>query len=227
MLSALIATPNLGALLAGGMWGRLIDRFGRKTVMIIAAAGPVVLPACWVFAGPGAWWLLGVIPLLSGVGWTGIEQSNFNTLLHYTGGERGSSSYQGVFALAMSIAGMLSGLLFSGVAWLMYRRPLADMAAWSGSHYHLLFVMATLVRAVAYVGLLPGVHDEGREPVRVAIRYMVTNVYNTIYTRLSFPLRVLGINLRNGSYDPKADPDDDPSTALGGNDDPPADASAE
>lgn len=196
-----MAGPGLGAMMFGGLWGRLIDRVGRKTVWMIATAFPAILPACWILVTPSWWWIGFIIPFLGGVFWNGIEQANFNSMLRFASGEKGSSSYQAIFALAVSAAGFLSGLLFGLVAQLT-RHVSWNLGSWHIHHYFLLFAIATAIRSVAYIFLLPRVADEGREPVRVAMRYAFTNIYNTIFTRLAFPLRVFGVNLTSGSYDP-------------------------
>ncbi|MCG3179964.1 MAG: hypothetical protein BIFFINMI_02318 [Phycisphaerae bacterium] len=217
-----MVTPAIGAILMAALWGRLLDRYGRKTLWRMTVLLPCFIPMTWIFVRPSSWPVALILTFVGGICWNGIDQATFNGLLHFTGTQSRSSSYQAVFALVASVAGCLSGLLFAGIAkltgpWTLviaghtfhHARFHLVVAGVAFNRYHVIFMAAGLLRLTSYLFMLPGVRDDSREPVRVAMRYVFTNVYNTIYTRLSFPLRIFGAAIRKASYSPDGDAEDD------------------
>ncbi|MCX7590859.1 MAG: MFS transporter, partial [Kiritimatiellae bacterium] len=112
----LVVLPVLGEMLFAPVWGHLLARFGRKPVWRISLLYVVILPLGWLFVLPKYWWLGIVITTLGNISWNGADQGVLNWLLELSGGERGSSSYQAVFALVTAVAGTLSGLLLGFMA---------------------------------------------------------------------------------------------------------------
>ncbi|MCG3179963.1 MAG: hypothetical protein BIFFINMI_02317 [Phycisphaerae bacterium] len=200
---------GLGAIVACGMWGKLIDRFGRKTVWRIAYVLPIVLPLLYGGLSP-RWWALGfAVTILDGAFWNGVEQTNFNNLLHFSGGQNGagSSSYQAIFALALALAGTLSGLLFGGIARLVENWH-ADLGGLHLTYFHAIFAAAVVIRLLTYLFLLPRVQDDGVQPVRAAVQYMLSGAYNRVWGMLTFPWRVISAAGARRPGGPDADPPD-------------------
>ena len=116
------------------IWGRLIDRWGRRPVLILATIGVVFSPAGWLFipaSGPaplaevlgGAPWLyktlgqaswlaylLGSLTcMLGGAMWTGIELARTSILLGFSE-TKGRSKYIAAAAAFFAIGGFAGGL---------------------------------------------------------------------------------------------------------------------
>ena len=152
--------PPLGEVLIAPTWGRLIDRFGRRRVWLICMAFPAIYPLTWILVTPQYWWLGIVAQTLANIFWNGTDQCSFNNLLQFSSGEKGSSSYQALFAMALALAGSISGLIFAGLAFLT-----------AGFHYTagpltfgyvaILFLVSAIIRTAAYLFLLPGVEPAG------------------------------------------------------------------
>ena len=158
----MVIIPTIGELMFAPVWGRLIDRVGRKTVMRIALAFPVILPICWLGVLPEYWWLGFIIPFLGNISWLGSDQCNINLTLHLASGETGSSSYQALYALTVAIAGTLSGLVLGGLAWISSGVHV-DAGPFHFDYLLVVFTASTAIRAVAYLWLLPRVDDDGRQ----------------------------------------------------------------
>lgn len=207
----LVVLPALGELTFAPVWGGLIDRYGRKTVWMISLAYVVILPVCWLFVLPQYWWLGFVIPILGNICWNGTDQCNTNWLLHLASGEEGSSSYQAVFALAVAITGTMSGLLLGFLAWASSGLRV-QAGPFTFNNLLVVFSAATLIRGIAFVFLLPRVHDANRRPVGEALRYAAAVVIDAIDSTVNFPLRLFGLGKSSKSVtppDPSVQPDKD------------------
>jgi MFS family permease len=151
--------PPLGEVMIAPMWGRMIDRFGRRKVWRMTMLFPSILPLCWVFITPATWWLGFFIQLLGNIFWNGSEQCSFNKLLHLSSSNSGSSRYQALYALTLAVGGLASGLLFAGLTratggfhW--------DVGPFAFRYFAILFTLAAIFRSAAYFFLLPRVEPK-------------------------------------------------------------------
>lgn len=184
---------GLGAILAAGVWGRLIDRFGRYTVWRIAYVIPILLPIIYGAIQPAFWWLAFAVAFVDGVCWNGVEQSNFNGLLHFSTSQPGratSSGYQAIFAMVMALAGTISGLMFGGLSRLAQDWT-ASLGTMQFSYFHVVFAAATLIRLVVYVTMLPLLREPAAQPVGRAVQFLLTGTYQRIAGLLTFPWRLV------------------------------------
>ncbi len=109
-----IALPLLCQMIAYPFWGGLIDRLGRKPVLIVCSTTIVFGSVGWLFMGPdiattvnwndpwdvtlwrlagGEWswmsWLGYVAILLTTITWPGVELANFNIVMDLAGSKSG------------------------------------------------------------------------------------------------------------------------------------------
>jgi len=63
-VSAFASFGMLCGLYSMRFWGRLLDKFGCRPVLLVATAGMGLWSMCWVFVQPDTWWLAGPIYLL-------------------------------------------------------------------------------------------------------------------------------------------------------------------
>jgi MFS family permease len=204
----LIAVPAVLFSLMYRFWGRVIDRFGKKPVLLICGAVIIHGSWGWTLVGHGAWPvnIAGhTFSLASVIGygvtqmavlcWPGFEIANFNFLLGLAGsseGRRGGSAYVAVYSIAVALGGMLSGLIgglvaarLGDFAWMI---PIAGIVM---SYHGLLFVLSAGLRVVAML-VLVGVHEPRALPTRDALRYVTTNLYNNAVEVLHWPTRIAG-----------------------------------
>lgn len=188
----LVVMPLVILMLSGPMWGRLLDRFGRKPVLIIA--GLLIVPGTlgWLFVSREHWVWGYLLVVLSTAAWPGLEAGNFNVLLNLSDAAKGrasGSSYVAINSAACAVTGVLSGLFGGAVA-----QALGDWHTTifgNALTYHgVLFIISAVIRLAA-VGWLIGFTDQGAATPRTALRYLGTNLYSNMQQAVFIPGRLL------------------------------------
>ncbi len=87
----LVALPLLLMWGTSVPWGKLIDRFGIRPVLIIATFLQLTGPIGWLMMEPGAVWLGYLVALPAVVSWPGIELAMLNLMFSLAESERDSS----------------------------------------------------------------------------------------------------------------------------------------
>jgi len=169
----LVAIPLLISLLSVPFWGRMIDRFGRRPVMLIA--GLFIIPggAAWIFIRQSSWHV--GYPLASGAmfAFPGLDLAALNLLLSLTtmpGSRRPNSAYLAVYAVTGALAGALSGV-FGGIM----ARALSGweglFLGWPLTYHGVLFLISGALRALSLLWLI-GLKDRGAHGLRDTLRQM-------------------------------------------------------
>ncbi len=193
-----LVIPVLGSIATLGLWGRLVDRWGRKPALAAAHLMMLPLPWIWFLSSPKLWWVPAIPCLFGGIAWAGVQFSNFNLVLRFTG-STGRSSYQALVSIVTSAAGVLGAVLAGTMAHLAEGVRL-DVGPVHVNNFVILFGASGLIRIFALFVLLPRVRDPGAQPVRHALRTMVADVYNAVNSWAFLPLRIFGWGQR-GSYE--------------------------
>ncbi len=189
----LIAFPLVIGLMSLPFWGRMVDRLGRKPVLIIAGISVIPGALAWVFVAEGHWFpgYFGI--MLAGFAWPGVELGYVNILLGLMERGRGkirNTAYVAINSVVVASAGTLSGL-FGG----LLARELRD---WHGSllgvalTYHgVLFLISTVIRTLGLL-FLRGIEEPRSFSARDAFRYMAGTMYSNLQNTLVAPVRLAG-----------------------------------
>lgn len=175
------------------VWGRVLDRFGRKPVLWLAGVSIVLGSVAWVPMTAGALWPWYGLVMLANMAWPGIELANFNVLLRTrdaSGQTRvPASGYVVVCSVGGALAGTLAGLLAGAVAeaW-QPARPQWWGVEWT--YHRILFVFSSAVRLAA-LGWLVGFRDVQAGSTRMALRYLGSNIYSNLQQTVFLPIRLL------------------------------------
>jgi predicted MFS family arabinose efflux permease len=122
------------------LWGRAIDRYGARSIFLLAAIGVAIVPVPWIFAN-GLVVVL-IAQALSGMSWGGYEVSHFTLLL-----ETADAKLRPALVAAMNTCNGLAQLTGSLLGGLLLER--------SGQAYQLVFATSTMGRLVIAILLAP------------------------------------------------------------------------
>lgn len=137
-LGILTATTVLVKILAFPYWGRIIDRFGNRAVLIAGAFTVPLVPFFWLFTGD--LFMLVLINAFTGFVWAAYDLAVFNYSLSLVGRELRASfiSKYNIFVGVFSAAGAIAGALF-----LQY---FGSLALFGYSGILLVFLLSTVMR---------------------------------------------------------------------------------
>ncbi len=210
----LLVVPLMVHLTTYGLWGRLVDKLGRKPVLVITTTMMISGAFGWLLAEPGvAWpgiWPAFFVALLGMIAWPGFEIANFNIILGFAGTSRrmgrkpgqppsshnpaGGSAYVAANSLAVAVGGVLSGI----IAALIARQFSGFEAHWLGrtwGYHHLLLAGSTVLRLVA-VGLAMSIDEPTSVATRDALRFMTISFYSNLRQAATVSTRAIGSVVR-------------------------------
>jgi len=172
------AIASLCGLVLAPAWGRLADRFGHKTVLVITTfiAGSLH-PLCWMLAMPGFLWFIWLSGFMDALSWGGINTAMFNLSLARPP-PRHRLAYIAVLGMATGLTGCVAGLLSGPLLDLLMRGTFTlGVFTWTG--YHSLFLIAGLLRTQAWRLLRPVY-----EPLSMPASALLRDVWNRTLDRL-------------------------------------------
>ncbi|HEY0009700.1 MAG TPA: MFS transporter [Tepidisphaeraceae bacterium] len=191
-----LVCPLLCQLLVLPVWGRAIDRFGKKPAMIISILGLVPVGAGWCLMNSGHVVLGYVLAMAGAACWTGVELANSNLVFEFSAadktGKGGGTAYVAINSVIINIAGCMGGLFYGVIA-----ETLADFRYETGitwlaplSFYEVLFAISAVLRLAAVFPLLH-VQEPAAGPTFVALRFMAGNLYNNVAGAVLLPARLI------------------------------------
>jgi MFS family permease len=127
------------------IWGKAIDRFKAKPVLMINYTLSACLPLFWLFATPNFLLPIWLDSFLTGIFWTGINLSLFNIILSLTEDKKLKEGYFATFASITGIFAFVASLTGGLVAQLLTSVHI-HLLGLTFVNYHFLFVFTSLVR---------------------------------------------------------------------------------
>nr|MBN2278205.1 MFS transporter [candidate division Zixibacteria bacterium] len=169
MISLYSAAAAVVAILLNKPWGKLIDRFGCKPVVVFCAFGISAIPLIWLFLNPGNRWILIPEVIYSAILWTGFNLAAFNIpIANSPRGER--TIYLAMFALLTGLAFFVASIIGGIIA-----QSLIDFTWMVGSqriiNYQILFAVSSLLRMAA-AGFFTTFHEPKEKRLPVMINFM-------------------------------------------------------
>ncbi len=193
----LIGVPLIVRMFSFKIWGTLIDRLGKKPVMLIVGCLSLSDSIGWLLVGPNHYMLGYSMVLIAVFVWPGMEIANFNFILNMSGGGRGKdrtggTAYVAVNSIATAVGGILSGLLgglaASQLAGWSHDLPIMDIHL---TYHGVLLLSSGFLKLVAMLWVL-SLHEPKAVGTRDAIRYMTTSIYSNVRQAALMPTRVVG-----------------------------------
>ncbi len=212
----LVTIPLLISGLVQTAWGKLMDRVGKKPVMIITVFLCIIGPLGWLLCMPGDLFMVSLpyvgefpIPayvpgylfvLVAVAAYPGFDLANFNILIGISGTGSKGSVYVAVNSICAAVAGALSGIMATIITKYMgdftFTLPLIDRTY---SYLAFLLILASVIRVFS-LPLIWGIEDSKAAPVKDTLRFMTTSVYSNIRQAVLMPTRV-AVRLRRRTYD--------------------------
>ena len=145
--------------------GRLMDRFGIKTVMTVAGIALSFLPLFWHWSTPRNYFVvIFIVQMLSGILWPALELGLMNLSI-WLAPEEERPSYLASYAFVVALFGILPGQLIGGAimeaagAWLL-AHPVQWPTGRPVAPFDFLLTLSFVGRLFAATVLLPRVHDK-------------------------------------------------------------------
>jgi len=112
MLGIMTAITILAKIVSYPYWGRIIDRFTNRAVLIATAFMVPLIPLIWLFSKE--LWVIAIAQAFSGFIWAGFDLAVFNSALSFVGRELRPAfiSKYNSFAAFANGCGALAGALF-------------------------------------------------------------------------------------------------------------------
>lgn len=142
-------------------WGRVIDRVGTRSTMVICGTIASFVPLTWLFTGPNTTWPIWFDAVMAGVFMTGMNIAAVNLPLLVTPGKH-KMHYLGVFStvagFGLGIACVAAGSIASVLEHAHFSIPYINNDIVS---YHIIFVFSALFRLGSMVLLLRVAQERG------------------------------------------------------------------
>jgi len=152
------------------LWGKIIDRFKSKPVLVFNFFGAAFLPLLWLFATDVYLVPLWIDALLTGVFWSGINLGLFNIVFSLTDDKNAKESYFAIFTTLSGLCGFLASLL-GGLTAQMLRDVTLHIGSASFINYHFLFVFTSCARFISLI-FLSGVKEKEAQPTIFALQFI-------------------------------------------------------
>jgi MFS family permease len=188
-----ILLPAFVSFLCTTFYGPLIDKLGRKPLIIIG--GMLIVPGAlgWFFMSRGHWLPGFLLVLVANLGWPAVETGRFNILLGMseTRAGRGSGiAYVAINSLVIAISGALSGLCGAALARSLGPHWHATLLGMPLTYHRVMFLASTALRAAALLWLI-GFVEPRAFATRAAMRYVATAMIVELQTVVITPYRLL------------------------------------
>jgi MFS family permease len=127
-------------------WGRLVDAFGARPVLIVCSFGISVVPVIWLFVTPERLWPIAVEAVVAGALWAGHGIAAFDVSIGLSP-RRGRPFYLAAFATAGGLGFAATSALAGVVAYALSTPMVVFGVPWL--NVHVLFLLSALGRGGA------------------------------------------------------------------------------
>jgi len=174
-------------------WGKLIDRFGAKSVLMFNASNIAYIPVLWLIATPNFILPLYLDAIMTGIAWSGFNLAAFNIPLSKSPKES-RPSYIAILSI-FSGFGYLTASTLAGYIASSFKNFSIDIFTLKFGNLHILFFLSFISRILSTI-VLARIPEEKQERTFFA---MVDSISTTI-------LRVFAV-LGNVIFTSKSDDD--------------------
>jgi len=152
-----------------GRWGKMMDRFGSKNVLILGCIGSSIALGFYVFSAPGSWWPVLLRNLFGALFWSGSGLAA-NGLQLSTSPAENRSTYIAVFCCVTSLVGTAFGTLCGG--WFLNFCETNGLFTGWFDRYKALISLSVVLRLVGTAICVPPLMNDHEGTLKDAIMYV-------------------------------------------------------
>jgi len=149
------AMVTFSMLFCSPLWGRMIDRYGCRPILIFCTFGMVPIPLIWLFIGPDhahlVYWLVAPINLLGGFFVAGISVG-LNTLVYKITPSIGRSVQFAIYSIIVTLAAAPMPWLGGYLTDILHRWPWVDLRITFYATILFVFIAAIIARSIRESG---------------------------------------------------------------------------
>ena len=190
----LVVIPLIVTMISVSFWGRLMDRFGRKPILVICGLMVVLGSIAWVFVTRELMWPGYLMVIVATFAWPGIDLANFNILLgmcESLEGHRYRMGYIVIFNMVGALAGVISGVFGGLIAQWLGDTWTGTVFGWPLTYHGVLFVISGGLRLAALAWLI-GLADARAYGARETLKYMAVELFSNLQQAAAVPVRLAG-----------------------------------
>ncbi len=143
-------------------WGRAMDEYGSKPVLVVSAFLTSFMPFFWFHIGPGMLGIVAISNFYSGATYCAVDLSQQNLFMSQAP-DKNRSMYYAVYFIFTQLVGLALGSMVGGsLLDNVLMRVEAMQLSWGGlafGRYHALFVLTSLLRLASVLLLLATIQD--------------------------------------------------------------------
>jgi MFS family permease len=174
-------------------WGKLIDRFGSRSVLGLSALGIAFIPLIWWLPRPDFIWILAFEAIYTGILWAGFNLAAFNMPIAASPEKERASylaAYSVVSGLAFFAASILGGLISESLSGLSF-----TFGPQTIINYHILFAVSSLLRFFAVLTLI-----RYKGPTEKGVPILINFMGHVILRRLALSIHFFPHLIRKSNH---------------------------
>lgn len=165
------AITNVFIIIFGRLWGSLIDQFANRPVLYICSSVIAGIPLIWFVATPGIHYIpVAIVHILVGMFWGGIELTSANLMMGLSP-DKNRSVYIANFSVIAALTGSILPFMAGGLLMQMLSDFRLNVFGFEVLNYHILFVVAVVIRLFALLVLFPRVREENSSAVKGLLKH--------------------------------------------------------
>jgi len=177
-------------------WGRTIDQYGSKPVLLIACSLQAINPLVLLFSQPGFFLPFLLLHLIGAAFWSAANLACFNMQMSCSPDE-GRPTYIAIFSCVTSLFGAFLGVFLGGafLEWLPEFLHQANITfrGHPPDRYKIAFVTSVILRLITVIVFIPGLHNDKDGGIRElagdfkdwVIQYSPLKIYRALRRRTS------------------------------------------
>ncbi len=182
----LIALPGMSIGLSVPFWGITLRRFGIRPVIRICTFIEIFIPLAYIIARPGAWDLVPIAVLLTGVcqGAIGLSMQNVITeVAPKIPRSAMAASFAITGSLSMAAAAWTGGALAEGFLWM--NQPNIHFFGLHIINYHIVFLVSIMIRIANWMWITPRLREATASGTLETMQTVMPEIAEVVARRLS------------------------------------------